>query len=92
MAYSLGASHTINTKDFSDLTGDLADAIKTIEAQGSNYIIETTGVLPIAQAGIRALAPRGQLLIIGIPGPGQKFDIEHRTILSVSILLSLDID
>ncbi|KAF2733117.1 NAD(P)-binding protein [Polyplosphaeria fusca] len=78
---SVGATHTINTKDFANLTGDVVDAIKAIETLGSNFILDTTGVLALIEAGIQALAARGQMILIGVPPPGETLAIDPVTLL-----------
>ncbi|KAF2795278.1 NAD(P)-binding protein [Melanomma pulvis-pyrius CBS 109.77] len=66
IAKSVGATHTINTSNFADLKADLDKAIKEIVPQGTNFNIDTTGVLPIIEAGVTSLQGGGQLILIGI--------------------------
>ncbi|KAF2111686.1 hypothetical protein BDV96DRAFT_175332 [Lophiotrema nucula] len=66
VAKSVGATHTIDTSGFQNLEEDLARAIKDISPLGTNISIDTTGVLDIVKAGVQALSPRGQMILIGI--------------------------
>jgi Zn-dependent alcohol dehydrogenase len=45
---------------------DLGKAIRGIVPQGTNANFDTTGVLPIIDAGIQSLQPKGQMVLIGI--------------------------
>ncbi|KAK5070865.1 hypothetical protein LTR64_003839 [Lithohypha guttulata] len=72
IAKELGATHTYNTSGL-DISSDsyatdLAAKLKNIAPDGKlNYAIDTTGVLPVINAQIKALSKRGKLIQIGIP-------------------------
>ncbi|KAF2825131.1 GroES-like protein [Ophiobolus disseminans] len=66
LARELGATHVINTAKFTALTVDLSKAIRDIAPRGTNAIIDTTGVIPIIDAGVQSLHPKGQMILIGI--------------------------
>jgi Zn-dependent alcohol dehydrogenase len=66
LARELGATHVINTADFSSLAVDLAKAIKEIAPGGTNANFDTLGVIPIIDAGVKFLHPKGQMILIGM--------------------------
>lgn len=70
LAKSLGATHTINSKD-----KDLNQEIRKIIEDGVDYAIDCTGVPRIIETMIDALAVRGKGVTIGSPGQGQKVSI-----------------
>jgi Zn-dependent alcohol dehydrogenase len=75
IAKECGATHTINTTSFTDLKSDLEKAIKEIVPSGTNFIIDTTGVLPIIEAGVASIKTGGQLLLVGVMS-GLKLEID----------------
>jgi Zn-dependent alcohol dehydrogenase len=66
LARELGATHVIDTSNFASLAVDLGKAIREIVPGGTNANFDTTGVLPIIDAGIQSLQPKGQMVLIGI--------------------------
>lgn len=66
LARELGATHTIDTSNLPSLTTDLVAAIKEIVPRGTNANFETTGVVPIVDAGVRSLHLKGQMILISI--------------------------
>lgn len=70
LAKSLGATHTINSKD-----RDLNQEIRKIIGDGVDYAIDCTGVPRIIETMIDALGVRGKGVTIGSPGQGQKVSI-----------------
>ncbi|KAJ5190446.1 Polyketide synthase enoylreductase [Penicillium cinerascens] len=65
LATSLGATHTLNTKRITDL----AAGLKEMFSDGVDYILDTTGVVPLLQSAISALAHAGTLVFVGVPPP-----------------------
>lgn len=65
IAKECGATHTINTSSFTDLKTDLDKTIKEIVPLGTNFNVDTTGVLPIIEAGVSSIQAGGQLILIG---------------------------
>lgn len=65
LATSLGATHTLNTKRVNDLAGGL----KEMFSDGVDYILDTTGVVPLLQSAISALGHAGTLVFVGVPPP-----------------------
>ena len=64
---SLGATCTINSKTISDV----AAAVKAVVPGGVDYIVDTTGLPKVLEAGIKALGHGGTLALVGVPRPGQ---------------------
>ncbi|KAH7070099.1 hypothetical protein FB567DRAFT_539867 [Paraphoma chrysanthemicola] len=66
LARELGATHVIDTSNLPSLTTDLAKAIREIVLVGTTANFDTTGVIPIIDAGVQSLSPMGQTILIGI--------------------------
>lgn len=62
LAKSLGATHTLNTKKVSDLAAGLHEMFP----DGVDNILDTTGVVPLLQSSISALAHEGTLVLVGV--------------------------
>lgn len=72
IAKELGATHIFDTTGMDNskdsYASDLAGELKKIAPDGKiNYALDTTGVLPLVNAQIKALSKRGKLIQIGIP-------------------------
>ena len=72
LAKSLGASHTLNTKSVPDLAQGLLD----IFPDGVDCILDTTGVVPLLEAAVKALGHEGTLAIVGVARPGSSLKID----------------
>ncbi|CAG8194313.1 unnamed protein product [Penicillium nalgiovense] len=72
LAKSLGASHTLNTKSVSDLAQGLLD----IFPDGVDCILDTTGVVPLLEAAVKALGHEGTLAIVGVARAGSSLKID----------------
>ncbi|OQE43041.1 hypothetical protein PENCOP_c003G06260 [Penicillium coprophilum] len=72
LAKSLGASHTLNTKSVSDLAQGLLD----IFPDGVDCILDTTGVVPLLEAAVKALGHEGTLAIVGVARAGSSLNID----------------
>lgn len=72
LAKSLGASHTLNTKGVSDLAQGLLDMFPG----GVDCIIDTTGVVPLLEAAVKALGHEGTLAIVGVARAGSSLTID----------------
>jgi Zn-dependent alcohol dehydrogenase len=81
IAKECGATHTIDTSAFTDLKTDLDTAIKKIVPLGTNFNIDTTGVLPIVEAGVSSIQAGGQLILIGIMS-GLKLEVDLSDLLA----------
>jgi Zn-dependent alcohol dehydrogenase len=66
LAQELGATDVIDTSSLPSLAVDLGNAIREIVPQGTNANFDTTGVIPIIDAGIQSLQVNGQMVLIGI--------------------------
>jgi threonine dehydrogenase-like Zn-dependent dehydrogenase len=75
LARELGATNVIDTSSLPSLTVDLAKAIREIVPQGTNFNFDTTGVVPIIDAGVQTLRPKGQMVLIGIVDGSMDIDL-----------------
>lgn len=66
LALELGATHAVDPT----ATGDLVAAVRALCPQGVDFAFDTTGRPDVLSAIMGALAPMGQLGIVGIPPPG----------------------
>jgi threonine dehydrogenase-like Zn-dependent dehydrogenase len=66
LAQELGATDVIDTSSLPSLAVDLGNAIREIVPQGTNANFDTTGVIPIIDAGIQSLQVNSQMVLIGI--------------------------
>jgi len=62
LALEIGATHAIDPA-----AGDVAEQIREIVARGVDYIVDTTGVVPVIQAAQAALASHGAMVFLGVP-------------------------
>ncbi|KAJ5477921.1 hypothetical protein N7530_003430 [Penicillium desertorum] len=72
LAKSLGASHMLNTKSVSDL----AQGLLGIFPDGVDCILDTTGVVPLLEAAVKALGHEGTLAIVGVARAGSSLKID----------------
>ncbi|KMU72951.1 S-(hydroxymethyl)glutathione dehydrogenase [Coccidioides immitis RMSCC 3703] len=72
LAVSLGATHTINTKQ----VPDLCTGIRNLLPDGVDQIVDTTGVSPLLQASMKALGHEGVLALVGVPRPGDSIQVD----------------
>jgi Zn-dependent alcohol dehydrogenase len=75
LAQELGATDVIDTSSLSSLAMDLGNAIREIVPQGTNANFDTTGVIPIIDAGVQSLHPKGQMVLIGIVDGHMNIDL-----------------
>jgi Zn-dependent alcohol dehydrogenase len=75
LARELGATDVIDTSNLPSLTVDLVKAIKDIAPHGTNANFDTTGVIPIIDAGVQSLQPKGQMVLIGIVDGKMNIDL-----------------
>lgn len=73
LAKRLGATHIYDTGHL-DIKQDsyaqtLADEVKKLVGGKINFALDTTGVLPLINAQIKALSKRGKFIQIGVPIP-----------------------
>lgn len=79
----MGATHVIDTSNFTDVETELPIAIREIAPKGANVVFDTTGVVPLIAAAVPALQARGQIILIGIVN-GKKMDLDLGALLNVS--------
>ena len=78
LARMLGATHAFLATD-----GTMADhAAKAGCPAGFDYIIDTTGIADLCNAAISALAPRGELALVGAYAPGMSVSADATLIMS----------
>lgn len=88
LAKEIGATHVIDTSKFKDLATDLTAAIRDIVPTGANAIFDTTGVVPLIAGAVKALHPKGELVLIGIV-TGKTLELDLGDLLGVSWPLAL---
>jgi aryl-alcohol dehydrogenase len=78
LACQLGATHGFKADE-----AEVLDHAKAAGAEfGLDYIIDTTGIPDVCNASIRALAPRGQLALVGAYPPGVAIEAEASFLMS----------
>jgi aryl-alcohol dehydrogenase len=70
VAASLGATHTINSKD-----ADPIEKIMEITGGGVDFVLDTTGVAPVIASLIQAAAFGAKIALVGVPRPGSSIDL-----------------
>jgi len=78
LAREFGATHVLDAS-----SGDFGAEIRRITGGGAEYAVETTGVPAVLRTAFEALAPRGELGVIGAPPFGTEVSLEVQSILSV---------
>ncbi len=82
-AKEFGATHVINAMD-----KDTADQVRTIlGGRGADYVFVTVGLVAAYKAALDYLAPRGELIMVGMPAVGQEIGIEPVNIAGMSQVL-----
>lgn len=71
-ATELGASDTVNTNTHTDLN----EAIRHVFPGGVDMVVDTTGVVPLLELGVKALAHEGTLAMVGVPPPDTPLRID----------------
>lgn len=71
-ARTMGATHAFLATE-ADMVGHAAAAGRPA---GFDYIIDTTGIPAVCNAAIPALAPRGELALVGAYPPGQNIELD----------------
>jgi aryl-alcohol dehydrogenase len=62
LALEIGATHALDPA-----AGDIAEQIRAIVTRGVDYIVDTTGVVPVIQTALAALAGHGAIALVGVP-------------------------
>lgn len=62
MAIDLGATHVIDPA-----AGELAEQVRAIVPAGVENVLDTSGIAPVIEAAVGALAVRGRLATVGVP-------------------------
>ncbi|KAK1716287.1 AreB protein [Colletotrichum lupini] len=66
LAKELGATHTINSRECSDVVQE----IKKISNGGPAFAVECTGILKVIEDMIACIGPLGTAVQVGVPPPG----------------------
>lgn len=77
LAEELGATHTINSKQ----NTDVVKAIKNLTHGGAGFAVDCTGVVPVIEMLIECIGPKGVAATVGVPPPGRKIQIDPLTFL-----------
>lgn len=73
LARELGATHCINSRE----TPGLLEALKQATGgEGVNLAVDCTGVIPVINTAIDALAPCGTAALVGMPPPEAKLSFD----------------
>ena len=74
LATDLGATRTINGRDYPDL----ASAVREIIGDGAAFGLDTTGNGAVIRSLVRAVRPSGTVGLVGIATPGSQLDLDER--------------
>jgi Zn-dependent alcohol dehydrogenase len=78
LARSIGATQTVNTKQFPDFVGKIRETFQ----DGVDYVLDTTGNAGLLGSSIGILAHEGTLALVGAPRPGSKFEVDALDLLT----------
>ncbi|KAH0429152.1 alcohol dehydrogenase [Colletotrichum camelliae] len=77
LAKELGATHTFNSKESSDIVRDVQKATDG----GPMYAIDCTGVLKVIEDMIACVRPLGTAVLVGVPPPAADIKIDAQAFL-----------
>jgi Zn-dependent alcohol dehydrogenase len=82
-ALEFGATHAVNA-----LAKDAVDQVRNITGgQGANYVFVTVGAIAAYRSALDYLAPRGELVMVGMTAVGDEMGIEPVNIAAASQVL-----
>lgn len=84
LALEVGATHVIDPK-----AGDVTEQIRAIVPSGVNYALDTTGKQSVVNALAGAMAARGNIGLVGVPGSPE--DATLQTDILTMLLLGINI-
>lgn len=67
IALDLGATHVIDPA----AVGDLSEALRAIAPLGLDFAFDTSGVVPVIEAGLAALGSHGAIGLVGVPSKAE---------------------
>lgn len=70
LALEIGATHTINRREVTDIEAE----VRKIVPAGTNYAVDTSGNENFIRTALHALAPHGELAIVGV-SPKMEIDM-----------------
>lgn len=77
LARELGATHGV----VADGRG-IAEIVASLGIAGLDYALDTTGVVPLIEQAIAALAPRGEMALVAAFAPGARIGIDATHVMS----------
>ncbi|MDH7974574.1 NAD(P)-dependent alcohol dehydrogenase [Sphingomonas sp. AR_OL41] len=77
LARELGATHAVAADG-----RDIAEIIASLGIAGLDYALDTTGVVPLVEQTISALAPRGEMALVAAFAPGAKVGLDATHVMS----------
>ncbi|KAF9880812.1 hypothetical protein CkaCkLH20_01854 [Colletotrichum karsti] len=77
LAKELGATHTINSKDFPDMVKE----IQRVTDGGPTFAMDCTGVLKVIEDTIACVRPLGTAVLVGVPPPAAEIKIDPQAFL-----------
>src|SRR3546814_1234182 len=76
----LGATHVIDPAE----AGDLAAALRAIVPAGLDFAFDTSGVVPVIEAGLAALGSHGAIGLVGVPSRSEEHTSELQSLMRIS--------
>ncbi len=67
IALEIGATHVIDPAS----AGNLAEALRAIVPMGLDFAFDTSGVVPVIEAGLAALGSHGAIGLVGVPAKSE---------------------
>lgn len=82
-AREFGATHVVNAT-----ANDAADQVRALTGgRGADFVFVTVGAIAAYQSALDYLAPRGELIMVGMPAVGQEMKVEPVNIAGASQVL-----
>ena len=80
LAKKIGATHTVNTKQ-----AELESQTNQIAPEKVDYIIDTTGYIPLVEQSLSLVAPRGEIALVAAYAPDAKVTFDVMPFMSAGI-------
>ena len=77
LARELGATHVVDAG-----AADVGEEVRRITGYGADFAVETTGVPAVLRTAYDALAPTGEVGVVGAPPPGAEISFEMNSFLA----------
>lgn len=82
LALDIGATHAVNTE-----AAELDASVRAICGAGVDYIIDTTGHMPLVHQGVGLLAPRGSLGLVAAYRPDDRMTFDVMPLMSTGLTI-----